>query len=152
MSGIEIFWRLMEVLREEDEEYIALHRLSKEQLEELNRESPNVDRIVALMSEKMEIAAAIVEIEPKRQEAVAEWAARVENFTEAQRGDVAELRDAMLETISELKEMEEEIARKIERCGDEINMRLGTLQRQKMGNIAYTPRPSNGARYLDRRS
>ena len=148
----ECLLRLMEhALQEEYDKYGLILELSREQLEELQRNEPDTDKVANLMKQKMAIIGEIQSLENQHLPVKERWECEYGQYTTEERSPVALVRDLTMQLLERIHGIEGEIAENIKRCEADINRKLSNLHKNRNASQAYFAYERRPSRYIDKR-
>lgn len=157
MTSPTLLQQMQEILQTEIEHYRRMHELSIRQAEALKPEHPVVETIAQLMQEKLQIADALQYLEEEHQPVKEQWKQEYQQYSEAEREPIAQMRDTLIDLLEELSEMENQITGQIQSCAESIQEQLGQYTQQKNTSKAYvhsksyTERDVQRPRFFDKR-
>ncbi len=151
MDDISLVKLMESALREEYEQYEKLSILSREQSDLFDSNSPDAERIAELMNQKIEVMETLQNLQKRNEPLKERWTISYETFTEEERKPIAELREQNLRIIEDLKNQEEQIAKKLLQSSQEVNEQLQSLSKGRQATRAYLKMDSMPPRFIDKK-
>ena len=145
--------KMEEILRRELGLFREMEQHSRDQIDLLSADSPDVEKVAELMAKKQAIVQRLDELDASSKETKANWDQVGQDASQESREPVRLVATEIAEVLETLMTLEKENEEKLRCCAAEVDRELASMQRARLASRAYYANRfgPEDARFLDRR-
>lgn len=141
---------LLEALQKEYALYQQLLALSEEQVELMEKDRQDIERIAALMDQKVQITSEIEALEDVHSAIKLNWEQSFESYPDGERKAVKIMRDQITNTMESLLSLEQKVMEFLQSAEKEVSKELQSIYKSRSVNRAYFNLEKHPPKYINR--